>query len=58
MTKKIYMGKPNGHVNQHLGNLVSDKQLLVWDKNNPQKYKKIYITSKAWIFAESEFFIP
>ena len=55
MAKEIYMGRPSGHVNQHLANLVINKQLLIWDKNDLRKYKKIYLTSKTWILLESEF---
>ena len=49
------MGRPSGHVNQRLANLVIDEQLLIWNKNNLYKYKKMYPTSKAWVFLESEF---
>ena len=55
MVKRIYMGKPSGHINQRLANLVINEQLPIWDKNNLRTYKKIYLTSKAWIFFESEF---
>lgn len=37
MAKEIYMGRVCDHVNQHLANLVIDKQLLIWDKNNLHK---------------------
>ena len=47
MAKEIYMGTPNGHVNQRLANLVIDEQLPIWDKNDLRKYKKMYPTSKA-----------
>ena len=55
MTKKIYMSKPDCHINQYLASLVIDKQLSIWNKNNFRKYKKIYPASKAWVFLESEF---
>ena len=29
MTKKIYMDRSNGHINQRLANLVIDEQLLI-----------------------------
>ncbi len=58
MTKGIYMDRPSGHVNQRLANLVIDEQLLIWDKNDFRKYKKIYLTSKVWILLESEFNSP
>ncbi|WP_375449258.1 hypothetical protein, partial [uncultured Nostoc sp.] len=58
MTKGIYMGRPGGHVNQRLANLVIDEQLPIWDENDLRKYKKIYPTSKAWILLESEFDSP
>ena len=57
-TKKIYMGRPGGHVNQHLTNLVINQQLLIWDKNDLRKYKKVYLTSKIWVLLESEFDSP
>ena len=47
MAKRIYMGKPSGHINQRLANLVINEQLPIWDKNNLCKYKKMYQTSKA-----------
>ena len=47
MTKGIYMGRPGGHVNQRLANLVTDEQLPIWDENDLRKYKKMYPTSKA-----------
>ena len=52
MAKKIYIGRLSGHVNQRLANLVIDEQLLIWDKNNLCKYKKMYPTSKAWLLLE------
>ncbi len=55
MTKGIYMGRPGGHVNQRLANLVINEQLPIWDENDFRKYKKIYPTSKTWILLESEF---
>ena len=58
MTKKIYMGRPGGYINQRLANLVIDKQLLIWDENDLRKYTKMYLTSKAWILLESEFDSP
>ena len=47
MTKKIYISRPGGYVNQRLVNLVINEQLLIWDKNDLHKYKKIYPVSKA-----------
>ena len=47
MAIKIYMGKPSGHVNQRLANLIINKQFLICDKNNFRTYKKIYLTLKA-----------
>ena len=58
MAKGIYMGRPSGHVNQRLANLVIDEQLPIWDENDLRMYKKIYPTSKAWILFESEFDSP
>ena len=58
MAKRIYMGRPSGHVNQRLANLVIDEQIPIWDKNNLHKYKKIYLISKTWICLESEFDSP
>ena len=55
MTKEIYIGRPSGHVNQCLANLIIDEQLLIWDENNLCTYKKIYPTSKVWILLEFEF---
>lgn len=46
MAKRIYIGKPSGYINQYLANLIIDKQLPIWDKNNFRKYKKLYQTSK------------
>ena len=52
MTKQIYIGRPGGHVNQRLANLVINEQLPIWDKNDLRKYKKMYPTLKAWILLE------
>ena len=58
MTKGIYMGRPGGHVNQRLASLVIDEQLPIWDKNDLRKYRKMYLSSKAWVLLESEFDSP
>lgn len=58
MAKDIYIGRPGGHVNEHRDNLVINEQLLICDKKNLCKYKKIYPTSKVWILLESEFNSP
>ena len=58
MTKRIYIGRPGGHINQCLANLIIDEQLPIWDKNNLRKYKKMYPTSKAWVLLELEFDSP
>ena len=50
----LYMGKPSGHVNHCLANLVINEQLPIWDKNDLCTYKKIYPASKAWILLEFE----
>ncbi len=55
MAKKIYMGRPNVHLKRFLISLVIDEQLLIWDKRNLCKYKKIYLTLKVWVIFESEF---
>ena len=47
MIKKIYIRRPAGHINQYLANLIIKDQLLIYDKNNLCKYKKMYQTSKA-----------
>ena len=47
MTKKIYIDKLSSHINQHLANFIIYEQLLVWDKNDLHKYKKIYLSSKT-----------
>lgn len=47
MTKKIYMDKYDGHVNQQVAKLVINKQPSIGDKNNFCKYKNIYLMSKA-----------
>ncbi len=52
MTKGIYIGRPGGHVNQHLANFVINEQFLTWDKNDLIDYKAIYPTSKAWLLLE------
>ena len=54
MAKGIYMGRPSGHVNQRLANLVIDEQLPIWDENDLRKYKKMYPTSKAWILEKEQ----
>ena len=41
MTKGIYMGRPDGHVNQRLVNLIINEQLLIWDENDLRKYKDV-----------------
>lgn len=55
ITQKIFLDKPNTHVNQYLANLVINKQLPIQDKHNFRKYKKIYQTLKVWIFFKSKF---
>ena len=52
MAKGIYLGTPNGHINQQLANLVIDEQLPIWDKIELQEYKAMYPTSKAWVLLE------
>ncbi len=52
MVKEIYVGTPNGHINQHLANLVIDKQLLTWDKNGLLHYKSMYPIPKVWLLLE------
>lgn len=47
MTKRVYIDKPNGYVSQRLTNFIINNQILVWDKNNFYKYRKMYLTSKA-----------
>lgn len=44
MIKKIYMGIPNGYINQRLANLVINEQVLIWDKKNIFHYKSMYLT--------------
>ena len=56
MAKGIYMGTPNGHVNQRLANLVIDEQLPTWDKNDLLHYKSMFSTSKAWLLLELRHF--
>ena len=46
------MGRPSGHVNQCLANLVIDEQLPIWNENNLYKYKKMYPILKAWVLLE------
>lgn len=59
MAQRIYVSKPNSHVNQHLVNLVINKQLPIWNKNNFCNYKTIYLALKAWPPLElQEFFMP
>ncbi len=58
MIKRIYMDKPSGHIYQYLANLVTNEQLLIWDKNDLRKYKKMYWTSKAWLLLEFKFDFP
>lgn len=57
IAKKIYMSTSNDHINQRLVNLIINKQLLIWDKNNFHQYKKMYVMSKVWLF-ESNFAVP
>ncbi len=52
------MGKTSRHINQHLANLVIDKQLPTLDKNDPRKYNTIYRTSKTWLFLDLDYAIP
>ena len=52
------MGTPSDHVNQRLANLIINKQLPAWDKKELRMYKKMYPTSKAWLFLESDFPVP
>ena len=52
MAKGIYMGRPSGHVNQRLANLVIDEQLPVWDESELLEYKSMYPESKAWVLFE------
>ena len=58
MAKEIYIGRLSDYINQRLANLVIDEQLPIWDKKDLRKYKKIYITSRAWVILESEFDSP
>lgn len=44
------MDRSSDFITQHLANLIINEQFLIWNKNNLDKYKKIYSTSKAWIF--------
>lgn len=55
MTKKIYMSRLGGHVNNYLANLIIDEQLLIWDKNKFCKYKKMYPILKTWVLLEFKF---
>lgn len=50
MAKKNYMDTSSGYINQRLANLIINKLLLAWDKNNLYKYKLIYSISKIWLF--------
>lgn len=50
MAKGIYMGTPSDHVNQRLAKLIIDEQLPAWDEKDLRMYKKMYPTSKAWLF--------
>lgn len=52
------MNKFNNQVNQRLANFITEKQLLIKDKNNLYKYKKIYLILKVQILLESEFVSP
>ena len=47
IAKKIYIDTLNGHINQRLANLVINKQLSIWDKNNFFHHKSMYPISKA-----------
>lgn len=58
MVKKIYMNIPSSYVNQHFANLIINEELPVQDKNDLRKFKKMYETSKAWLFLESDFPLP
>lgn len=46
------MGRPNGHVNYCLGNLVINEQHPTWDKYNFHNYKSIYPILKIWLLLE------
>lgn len=52
IAKGIYMGRPNGPMNQYLANFVIDEQHPIWNKNDLFKYKTIYPMSKIWLFLE------
>lgn len=58
MTKRIYMDKLNGNMNQRLVNFINNKQLSTWDKNNFYKHKKRYPILKVWILFEFNSFMP
>lgn len=58
MAKKIYMDIPSSYINQHLANLIINEELPAQDKNNLRKFKKMYQTSKAQLFLESDFPLP
>lgn len=55
MSKKIYINRLGDHENQYLANLIVNEQIPIENESNFRKYKKIYLTSKAWIFFESKF---
>lgn len=42
MAKKIYIDRVKSHLNEYLANLIIDKQLPIWDKNDFCSYKKMY----------------
>lgn len=48
MAKRIYMGQSSSYVNQHLANLIIDKQPPTKEKYEFRNYKTMYSASKAW----------
>ncbi len=58
MAKGIYLDKPSGSIKQRLANLIIDDQLLLWDLNDLQDCRKVYPTSKVWVFFDFDSPIP
>lgn len=58
MTRRFYIGRLGGYINQQLANFIINNQLSIQNKNNLCKYKKMYLILKIQILLKFEFDSP
>lgn len=58
MTKRFYISRLSGYINQQLANFIINNQLSIQNKNNLCKYKKMYLILKIQVLLKSEFDSP